>query len=78
MSAVAQAAVIVLGCFLAGIAAGIVAVFAISARRAGQVEERDRPEERDGDEDDELYRYLEDEPGADPGQRPWWHTPDDN
>jgi hypothetical protein len=87
VSGVALAAVIVLAFFLAGIAVGIVAVFAMSPRRPGkpgerEPEERDWPGEQDwpDDEDDdfELHRPREDEPGAEPGQTPWWHARHDN
>ncbi len=64
VSSVALAVVVVLGFFLAGIAAGVVVVIAMSTRRGGQGVELD--ESREG------------EPEGEPAEHPWWQNRDDD
>jgi MFS superfamily sulfate permease-like transporter len=64
VSSVALTVTVVLVFFLGGIAAGVVAVIAMSARRAGR--------------DFELNEPREDEPEDEPEDHPWWQSRDDN
>jgi hypothetical protein len=64
VSSVALTVTVVLVFFLGGIAAGVVAVIAMSARRAGRDFELDEP--------------REDEPEGGPADHPWWQSRDDD
>jgi hypothetical protein len=64
VSSVALTVTVVLVFFLGGIAAGVVAVIAMSARRAGRDVELDEPREV--------------ELGGEPADRPWWQSRDDD
>lgn len=64
MSSVALTVTVVLVFFLGGIAAGVVAVIAMSARRADRNFELDEP--------------REDESAGGPADHPWWQSHDDD
>jgi hypothetical protein len=68
VSSVALTVTVVLVFFLGGIAAGVVAVIAMSARRAGRDFELDEPREDE----------PEGGPEGGPADHPWWQSRDDD
>lgn len=71
MSAAAVMAIVLFVFFLAGIGVGIIAVYAVSVRRAGKADGQDHSPEAPRDE----WPYLNEAgPDDEPDEPPWWQA----